>query len=216
MTIELPKSFLSDDDFVEITSLNYDKINEEQRPVFYIDLVELVGGFAKTPSGFKRYENYVVLKKYEDVRLFWHVSNKHDKNAIAVFPSCLTLNEDRILGYVDKERNKDIICAFKEGLLIFSYISYINCWKKINKHDEIIEEYSANMVIKGFPKEDAPLSELLFSHCYMSWKVIKNFIDAGFNSPDIIRAASDKDLKKVYGVGPKIIERIHKYFSSSS
>lgn len=200
------------DEYKEITAPLHNIPNDGSRPILYINLVDIVGGHAKTPSGERRYDNYGSLTTASNLQLFHHRSNKRDKNAIAVFPYLPYFCEDFILGHVPRDYNKVILEASKEGLIISATVSYINEWFRNN--DEYCEfpRYDANMIIKGYPKGDSPLIDLLYSRCHLSYAIAESFILAGFNSPESISAADDKELLAVKGVGPKSLFLLRKAY----
>jgi len=180
--------------------------------VYYIDLIEIAGGHAKTPSGGKRYDNYQYLSTGSSLRLYHHVTNIHDKNAIAVFSGNNQINENDILGYVPRDFNKDILNAFDRGLLIEAHVSYIKEWFKDRDVNEERPQYNANMVIKGFPKADAGFDDILYSRCHLSRKTIESMFSVGLNCLESIRNAPDKEILAIKGVGPKLLQRIRETF----
>lgn len=198
--------------YVELTASPRDLPKDDSRPVLYLDLVEVVGGHAKKPNGGVRYDNYILLNKNEQLRLFHHTTNRHDKNAIAVFSGRIRIFEDDILGYVPRDRNNEVLAAFARGFLIEAYISHIKEWYRDRDTDEKRPLYDANMVIKGFPKADAHFEDILYSRCHLSLKSIKILFSTGLNSQDSLCSATDQQLLAVDGIGPVLLQRIRTHY----
>jgi hypothetical protein len=199
-------------DYVELTASPWDIPKDDSRPVYYIDLFEIAGGHAKTPSGGKRYDNYQFLSTGSSLRLFHHVTNRHDKNAIAVFSGNNPISEDDILGYVPQDFNKDVLNAYNRGLLIEAYVSYIKEWFKDRDVNEVRPQYNANMVIKGFPKADAGFDDILYSRCHLSRNIIESMFSVGLNCSASIRKAPDKQILAIKGIGHKLLQRVRELF----